>query len=96
MHSYYGGLILDSGLGAVLHVGVLVSICHLHLWLSWLTQYVETTAGRALGMLETDLRGNKSETCFCGCDVIVPSSLYVAEKCFGCSLGCYKMQMNLP
>lgn len=26
MHSYYGGLILDSGLGAALHVGVLISV----------------------------------------------------------------------
>lgn len=52
LHSYYGGLILDTGLGAVLHVGVLVSVCRLRLRLGWLTQYVETTAAKASWKLE--------------------------------------------
>lgn len=50
LHSYYGGLILDTGPGVVLHVGVLVSVCRLRLQLGWLTQLCGDYSGQ--GFLE--------------------------------------------
>lgn len=74
LHSYYGSLILDTAMGALLHVGVLMSSCVL-----WLTQYMKTTVAPQCWKLGSK-REQVGKVFMCMSNKRCPL-LYIVERC---------------